>query len=357
MQIPLYDISVREVECKLRITDAIWGVVDSGQFILGEEVRKFEQRWAKYCGYNYAVGVNSGTCAIEAAVRSHNLSRDSKIIVPVNTYTSTAMAVCNAGYTPIFADCNERYGIDTENVKEILETNENVSGIIPVHLYGVPADILQINRIAKKHNLVVIEDAAQAHGLSLPCKNDRIFSFYPTKSLGAFGDGGCVVTDSKERALWIEKWRNQGRITGDTVNHEIIGTNSRLDTIQAAVLDIKLDYLDAWNKCRINNARIYNELLSGSDVILPPDGVFHYYVIRVRNRDTVLRSLKNKGIGCSIHYPTPLHLQGAFGYLGYKKGDFPLAEQLSTEILSLPMSPYLEREEIEIVCSNIMEGF
>ncbi len=355
MQIPLYDVSVREVDCKLRITDAIWDVIDSGQFILGEDVRKFEQRWAKYCGYKYAVGVNSGTCAIEAAIRSHNLSRGSKIIVPVNTYSATAMAVCNAGCTPVFADCNERFGIDPEKVKEILENTENVSGIIPVHLYGIPADIWNINRIAKNYNLVVIEDAAQAHGLSIPYKNDRVFSFYPTKNLGAFGDGGCVVTDSKERALWIEKWRNQGRITGDSVNHEIIGTNSRLDTIQAAILDIKLNYLDAWNKRRRNNAWIYNELLFGS-VILPPNGVYSYYVIRVKNRDNVMRKLKNKGIGCSIHYPTPLHLQGAFGYLGYKKGDFPLAEQLSTEILSLPMSPYLEREEIEIVCSNIMEG-
>ena len=143
------------------------------------------------------------------------------------------------------------------------------------------------------------------------------------------------------------------RITGDPINHEIIGTNSRLDTIQAAVLDIKLDYLDAWNKCRSNNARIYNELLSGSNVVLPPDGVFHFYVIRVKNRDNVIRSLKNKGIGCSIHYPTPLHLQEAFRYLGYKKGDFPLAEKFSTEILSLPMSPYLDPEEIKTVCSNI----
>ena len=353
MTVPLYDISVREPECKLKITDAINRVIESGQFILGIEVWNFEQRWAGYCSYKYAVGVNSGTSAIEAAVRSHNFSRDSKIIVPVNTYSATAMAVCNAGCTPIFADCNESYGIALENVKEILENTENVSGIIPVHLYGIAADILQINRIAKKHNLVIIEDAAQSHGLSIPCKNDRIFSFFPTKNLGAVGDGGCVVTDSKERALWIEKWRNQGRITGDPINHEIIGTNSRLDTIQAAVLDIKLDYLDAWNKCRSNNARIYNELLSGSNVVLPPDGVFHFYVIRVKNRDNVIRSLKNKGIGCSIHYPTPLHLQEAFRYLGYKKGDFPLAEKFSTEILSLPMSPYLDPEEIKTVCSNI----
>lgn len=348
MQIPLYDLSVNEY--KSQIMTAIERVIDSGQYILGDEVKTFEQRWATYCGYRHAVGVNSGTSAIEALIRSHKLK--GKIIVPANTYSATAMAVCNAGCEPVFVDCNENYGMDMERVEEIAD-GSGISGIIPVHLYGTPADIAEANKIARSHNLIVIEDAAQAHGLKVCGRNDKIYSFYPTKNLGAFGDGGAVVTDDEYRALWIEKWRNQGRITGNTFNHEIVGTNSRLDAIQAAVLNVKLEYLDAWNKQRIDIAGLYNDLLSDSNVILPPAGVYHFYVIRTEKRDRVMKGLKEKGIGCSIHYPVPLHLQPAFKHLGYKKGDFPMAEKMSKEILSLPMSPYLSDDDISTVCSCV----
>lgn len=349
MPIPLYSVLGSQEEIS-KIKDVAVRVIESSQYILGEEVLKFEAKWAQYCGYNCAVGVNSGTSALEAVIRSYNLSQGSKFIVPVNTYSATAMAVCNAGCTPVFVDCNESYGMDMEQVKEIVENN-NISGIIPVHLYGIPESILQINRIAEKHGLVVFEDAAQAHGLVVPCTNDKVYSFYPTKNLGAIGDGGAVVTNNKDRALWIEKWRNQGRKTGDTVNHEIVGTNSRLDAIQAAVLNAKLDHLDAWNKRRCNNALLYNDFLSDSSAVLPTlNGVFHLYVVRIKNRDRVLKRLRERSIGCSVHYPTPLHLQTAFKHLGYKEGDFPVAEKLSSEIISLPMHPYLGYDEIKIAC-------
>lgn len=346
MQIPLYDVSVRRY--KNRIMAAIERVIDSGQYISGDEVKTFEQKWAKYCGYGYALGVNSGTSAIEALIRSHNLK--GKIIVPVNTYSATAMAVCNAGCEPVFADCDERYSMDMGKVEEIIDRTD-ISAMIPVHLYGIPADMAKAGKIAKSHDLVIIEDAAQAHGLKADGTNDKAYSFYPTKNLGAFGDGGAVVTNSEYRSLWIEKWRNQGRTTGNAVDHEIIGTNSRLDSIQAAVLNVKSDYLDEWNKHRSDIAGLYNDLLG--DVTLPPPGVYHFYVIRIKNRDRVLNGLKEKGIGCSIHYPVPLHLQPAFKHLGYKMGDFPMAEKFSKEILSLPVSPQLSEGEVETVCSCV----
>lgn len=358
MQIQLYDLSIKEDECIKRIFATIERVVRHGQFVLGNDIQIFEKRWAKHCNYKYAVGLNSGTDSLEAIIRSYNLDRDldknSKFIVPVNTYTATAMAVCNASYTPIFIDCNENYGINLEKLEETIENNENIAGIIPVHLYGIPENISEINRIAKKYDLIVIEDAAQAHGLKVPGKNDKMYSFYPTKNLGAFGDGGIIVTDSKERALWIEKWRNQGRITGDTIHHEILGVNSRLDTVQASILDIKLDYLDSWNKNRYDSAQLYYEFLSDTDVVLPPnEGVFHLYVIRTKKRDKVLKLLRENGIGCSIHYPIPLHLQDAYRYLKYKKGDFPVAEKLSSEIISIPVHPYLNHDDVTNVCNII----
>lgn len=349
MHIPLYDVSVGKY--KTQLMAAIERIIDSGQYISGNDVINFEQKWAEYCGYRYAVGVNSGTSAIEALIRSHHLK--GKIIVPVNTYSATAMAVCNAGCEPVFVDCDERYSMDMEKVQEIVERTD-VSAMIPVHLYGIPADMTKANRIAESNDLVIIEDAAQAHGLKVDGANDKAYSFYPTKNLGAFGDGGAVVTNSEYRASWIEKWRNQGRITGNTFNHEIIGTNSRLDSIQAAVLNVKLDYLDTWNKHRSDIAGLYNDLLT--DVILPLTGVYHFYVIRVKNRDEVMEKLKENGIGYSIHYPVPLHLQHAFRHLGYKKGDFPIAEKFSKEILSLPMSPYLSQDEVKTVCSCVNGG-
>lgn len=314
MLIPLYKLRGEETEWIDRALAAVRRVVESGRFILGDEVLNFEKRWADYCGYKYAVGVNSGTHALEAIIRSHPFSKNRRIIVPVNTYSATAMAVCNAGCTPVFVDCNENYGMDLERVKEIIDNEPGWSriwGILPVHLYGIPEDLSGINAIAKKYELKVIEDAAQGHGIRL-CGNDRAYSFYPTKNLGAVGDAGIVVTNSRERSLWIDSWRNQGRVTGNTTNHEIIGTNARLDAVQAAVLNVKLDYLNDWNRSRIESAQIYfEELKDVPGIVLPPrNGIFHLFVIRIkdRGRDAVMKALGESGIGCSIHYPIPLHL-------------------------------------------------
>lgn len=358
MQIPLYNLLGKEEEIE-KIKDAVVQVIESGQYIFGEEVSKFEAKWAQYSGYKYAVGVNSGTHALEAIIRSYPFSKNSRIIVPVNTYSATAMAVCNAGCTPVFVDCNEKYGMDLEGVENIIDNEPGWSkiwGIIPVHLYGIPEDLPNINAIAKKYELKVIEDAAQSHGIGL-CGNDRAYSFYPNKNLGAIGDAGIVVTNSRERSLWIESWRNQGRVTGNTTNHEIIGTNSRLDAVQAAVLNVKLDYLNDWNRSRFESAQIYfEELKDVQGIVLPPrNSFFHLFVIRINDgkRDSVRKTLVESGIGCSVHYPIPLHLQRAYRHLNYRKGDFPIAEKLSSEILSLPMHPYLGDDEIKTVCSCV----
>ncbi len=356
--INLYEVVPQERELNSEILEKIISVIHSKGFILGKEVQEFECQWAKYCGYEYAVSMGSGTVALEAIIRSHNIAQGGKIIVPVNTYSATAMAVINAGYNPAFVDCNEQFGINIRTMEHTIET-QRVCGIIPVHLYGIPENIKEINKIAMEHNITVIEDAAQAHGAHIHTCNDRMYSFYPNKNLGCYGDGGIVVTQDKNRAAWIEKWRNQGRATGNTTDHRIVGTNSRLDSIQASVLISKLKYLEKWNQRRTECAEIYfNELSLCDEIILPPNkSVYSLFVIRILNgkRDEVMTGLKAKGIGCSVHYPVPLHLQGAYGELGYKQGDFPVAEMMSKEILSLPMHPYLSDIQIKFVCNTIKE--
>ncbi len=280
------------------------------------------------------------------------------------TFIATALCISYTGATPVFVD-NEGItnNIDPQKLEEAI--TPNTKAIMPVHLYGLPAQMDEINAIAKKHNIAVVEDAAQAHGSDYHGKkvgslsDVACFSFYPTKGLGAFGDGGCIVTNKKEIFDTVCMLRDYGRV--GRYEHKVKGFNSRLDTLQAVVLAAKLPLLDLWNNMRIENAAYYNELLKDVEGVQLPSQienvrhVYQTYAVRLKNRDQILEGMKEKGVGVLIHYPIPLHLQPAYSELGHKKGDFPVAEQFGAEVLSLPMFPHMTKEQIEYVCKSLKE--
>jgi len=379
VKIPLVDLKSQYKEIKPEIQEAINRVLDSTAFILGEEVAKFEEEFAKYCGTRYAIGTSSGTSALHLALLSLGIGEGDEVITTPYTFTATVETIIHCGAKPVFVDINSRnYNIDPEKIKEFLETDCNldhktgqlanrltgklVKAIIPIHLYGQPADLDPILKLARKYNLKVIEDACQAHGAKY--KGKRVgsigdvgcFSFYPGKNLGAYGDGGMVVTNNEEIANKIRCLRDHGR--REKYEHQMIGYNYRLDALQAAILKVKLKYLDKWNEKRKKNASIYNELFKDLDVITPyreeyAKHVYHLYVIRIKGRDKVYKFLQEKGIACGIHYPLPLHLQKAYHYLGYKKGDFPIAEECAQEVVSLPIYPELKRDQIKYIVETL----
>lgn len=374
MKISLLDLSQQYREIKKDLDIVLRGIMLYGDFILGEEVKLFEQDFAKYCNRKFAIGVNSGTDALFLGLLSLGIKRGDEVIVPAFTYIATSLAVSYTGATPVFVDIYENtYNIDVNKIKKAI--TKKTKAIIPVHLYGQPADMKIILDLAKNYNLKVVEDAAQAHGaiykVKSPCvsgrqekskvKNAKVgslgdigcFSFYPTKNLGAFGDGGMVVTDNEnvyKRLLMLRDYGRQSKY-----EHVILGYNSRLDTLQAAILRIKLRYLDKWNTMRRKNARIYtNRLNKIQDIILPYEAdygkhVYHIYAIRVKNRDKVMKDLNKNGIGVLIHYPIPIHLQKVYKTLGHKNGDFPVAERITKEVISLPMYPYLKETQIKFI--------
>jgi len=363
MQIPLVDLKAQYLSIKKEIDEAIQRVLNRCNFIMGEEVKKFEEEFASFCNAKYAIGVSSGTDALFLALKAINIRPTDEIITVPNTFIATTEAITLAGGKIKFVDINEEnYNIDTNKIE--LAITKKTKAILPVHLYGQTADMDPIMDIAKKYNLKVIEDAAQAHGAEY--KNNRtgtlgdiaIFSFYPGKNLGAYGDAGAVVTNDQDIALKIALLRNHGRIK--KYDHEYEGYNCRLDTIQAAVLRVKLKYIDSWNEARINHASLYGKLLQNKNIILPVKQkdckhVYHIFAVRVANRDKLLNKLKNEDIEAGIHYPIPLHLQPAYRYLGYKKRDFPNTEKYVKEIISLPMFPELNKEKIKKIVDSINE--
>jgi len=373
MKMPFLDLSQQYREIRKDLDIALRKIMQRGDFILGKEVALFEQEFAKYCNRKFAVGVNSGTDALFLGLLSLGIGRGDEVIVPVFTYIATALAVSFTGAKPVFVDIDkDTYNIDVNKIKRAI--TKKTKAIIPVHLYGQPADMQPILDIAKRYNLKVVEDAAQAHGAGykLKIKNEKLkikkvgsigdigcFSFYPTKNLGAFGDGGMVVTDNEGVYKKLLMLRDYGRKS--RYEHIILGYNSRLDTIQAAILRIKLRYLDRWNTLRRKNAEIYKDELKDINGIITPyeadygRHVYHIYAVRVRNRDRVIRELTKNDIGVLIHYPIPLHLQKVYRPLGYKKGDFPIAERIAKEILSLPMYPHLKETQIKFVAKNLKE--
>ncbi len=364
MNVQFIDFSEQYQTIKDEIDVGLKQVFEKGNFILGQEEKDFENDFAKYCGARYGVGVNSGTDALYLAMASLDIGPGDEVILPTFTFIATALCVSYTGAKPVFVDIEDTtYNLDPQKVEKAITKKTKV--ILPVHIYGQSADMEEILKIARKHKIKVVEDAAQAHGASY--KNKRIgsladiacFSFYPTKSLGAFGDGGMIVTDSKEVYEKILMLRDYGRI--GRYEHKIKGYNSRLDTVQAVILSAKLKRLDDWNRRRADNAAYYCELLKRMKEIKPPvtksdrTHVFQTFAVRVKNRDKIAEGMKQKGIGVLIHYPIPLHLQEAYQELKCKKGDFPVAEQVADEILSLPMFPHMTKQQIKYVCDSLQE--
>ena len=365
MAIPLVDLQSQYREIRDEIEPAVSGVMSRANFILGPEVEKFEEAFAAFCGAKSALGVASGTDALRLSLEGMGVGRGDEVIVPANTFIATAFAVSEAGATPVFADVDERtYNIDVDSVKDRI--TDKTRAIIPVHLYGQPADIDPILGLARERNLLVVEDACQAHGAEYRGKrvgslgDAGCFSFYPGKNLGAYGDGGMVVTDRRELAEALVMLRNVGR--SDKHRHPVKGLNSRLDNIQAAVLLVKLGHLPQWNESRRSWAHLYNELLDGTPCVRPYEApyarhVYHLYVVRVKRREELQEHLTKRGVSTGIHYPIPIHLQEAYKELGHRRGDFPISERLAEEILSLPIYPELGEEGVAEVVDAIRDFY
>lgn len=360
--IPLVNLHRQYHELGSDIDNSIREVCERGDFILGQAVTTFEELFADYIGVRNCVGVASGTDALHLILRALGIGNGDEVILPANTFIATAQAVSYAGASPVLVDCDERTAlIDATKIESAITAR--TKALLPVHLYGQPADMERISAIASRHNLFVIEDAAQAHGSRYQgrkCGSFGIaagFSFYPGKNLGAYGDGGAVVTNDDALAQEIRLLRNWG----STVKyvHRRLGYNSRLDTLQAAVLNVKLPHLDGWNLRRNELAKIYRQALSGmsENVGLLHEAEsttthsYHLFVVRLlaHDREGVLRELQQCGIGAGVHYPIPIHLQEAYARIDKPNGSFPVTEKLSHEILSLPLCPYLLNNEAEAV--------
>ncbi|MGI9104812.1 MAG: DegT/DnrJ/EryC1/StrS family aminotransferase [Pyrinomonadaceae bacterium] len=364
MKVPFVDLQAQYRTIKAEVDEAIARVVESAAFILGREVEAFEAAFADYLGARFCVGVSSGTAAIQLAVMACGLGAGDEVLVPANTFFATAEAVSTAGATPVFVDADPvSYTIDVRQIEAAI--TERTRAIIPVHLYGQSGDLDPIFEIAAKHNLSVIEDAAQAHGTLY--KGRRVgalgrancFSFYPGKNLGAYGEGGAVVTNDAQVARRVRLLRDHG--SEQKYRHEIVGYNFRLEGIQGAVLNVKLKYLDDWNDLRRAHAARYRELLSDFDgdvLRLPQEStyarhIYHLYVVQTEARDALQRHLGASGIQTGIHYPVPVHLQPAYSSLGHRMGDFPAAERQAARVLSLPMFPELTEAQIARVAVAI----
>lgn len=364
MQVPFLDLKAAYFELKNEVDQAILRVLDSGWYILGSEVEAFEQEFAAFCEAEHAVGVGNGLDALYLALLAMDVGSGDEVIVPSNTYIATWLAISQCGATPVAVEPVEStYNIDADRIEAVVTSRTKV--ILPVHLYGQPADLEPILAIAHKYGLRVLEDAAQAHGARYKGKRigshgDAVaWSFYPGKNLGALGDGGAVTTNDQEIADRIRVLRNYGSRV-KYVN-EVQGCNSRLDTIQAAVLRVKLNHLDEWNDRRKTIATAYLNELIGIGLTLPyvpewVDPAWHLFVVRTNNREAVKRHLEENNIGTMIHYPIPPHLQQAYASLGHLAGDFPITELMASEVLSLPMGPQLGQNEVRSVI-EVIKGY
>ena len=363
-QVPFVDLKVQYRSIASEIDAAMAEVIHNTAFILGKDVSLFEGEFAQYCQAKFAVGVDSGTSALELAMRAFGIGPGDEVITAANTYIATTLAISYTGARPVLVDIDpQTYNIDTNLLADAITAK--TKAVIPVHLYGQPVDMDPILEIARQKDLVVIEDACQAHGAKYKGRRTgslgdaAAFSFYPAKNLGAFGDAGMVVTQDEKVAETIRILRDLGQ--RQKYHHEVKGYNHRLDTLQAAVLRVKLKHLDEWNAARRQHASQYNELFTGSQVLTPIEAdyaehVYHLYVIRVKERDALRTYLWDEfSIGTGIHYPIPIHLQRAYQDLGYQRGDFPITEQYADQILSLPMYAELAPEMIEHVTWAIQQ--
>lgn len=381
MNVPFVDLRAQHDELRAEIESVIDAVIDSSAFIGGTFVESFERRFADFCGTQYAVSCANGTDALKLALMACGVRPGDEVITTPHTFIATVEAITMIGAYPIFVDIDaETYNLSPERVAEFLEkrcrpgprgrpvnlrTGRRIAAVLPVHLYGLPADMGPILDLAQRYDLKVVEDACQAHGASYRLGTSELragaigdaaaFSFYPAKNLGAMGEGGIVTTNDENMAQAMRIWRDHGQI------HKYIhispdGWNSRLDALQCAILEVKLRKLDAWNERRRQAAQWYRERLADDErIVLPvePAGrrhVYHLFVVRLADHDEARRVLAKHGIGVGLHYPIPLHLQAAYQRLGHRAGDFPEAERAATTILSLPMFPHISAEQIDYVC-------
>lgn len=362
MKIPFLSFESMHGLIKKEMLHAFEDFYDSFSYILGPNLEEFERQYAKYNNTNHSIGVSNGLDALFLSLKSLGIAKGDEVIIPANTYIATALAVTYLGAKPIFVEPNEdTYNLNADLIESAI--SPKTKAIMPVHLYGQACEMDKIMAIANKCNLSVVEDNAQAHGAKYMNKKTGSWghvngtSFYPGKNLGALGDGGAITTDSDLLAKKIKLLRNYG--SGEKYKNEIIGHNMRFDEIQAKFLIIKLKYLDIWIKQRQEIANKYNEKLNSiGDIIIPyvnPNSThsYHLYVIRTNKRNELQKYLHNNGIGTLIHYPIPPHLQEAYNYLGYKLGDFPIAEKLSNTMLSLPIWPGMNEEQINYICKMI----
>jgi dTDP-4-amino-4,6-dideoxygalactose transaminase len=386
-QVPFLDLVTPHKELRGELMDVFNAALDSAGFIGGPVVEGFEQEFAEFCDVSHCVGVSSGTDALRFALMASGVGEGEVVVTVPNTFIATGEAISQAGARPVFVDVDEQtYNMDPVKLRDYLEfgctTNEStgevtdrklgkrVAAVVPVHLYGQPADMDAICALADRYNLIVVEDACQAHGAEYFSKKDQCwkrvgsmghaaaFSFYPGKNLGACGEGGAVTTWDAELASKVRMLRDHGQ--AKKYYHQMEGYNGRLDAIQAGILSAKLRHLGTWNEQRRECARQYGEAMGSmvESVVLPYEPawtkpVYHLYVVRTENREGLQRHLSDANIGTGIHYPVPLHMQQAYGRLGYRPGDFPVTERFAAQILSLPMYPGLRAEQQERVAAGI----
>ncbi len=365
MKVPFLDLKAHHAPLTEEFDRAIREVIESSAFAGGPFVERFEEEFASFCGSSYAIGVGNGTDALWLTLLALGIGEGDEVITVSNTFIATAEAITYCKARPVFVDVDP--DTFTMNPAELEKSvTERTKAIIPVHLFGQPADMDPILEFARARGLSVVEDAAQAHGAQYKGRkagtigDAGCFSFYPGKNLGAFGEAGAVVTNDPELRKQMQMLRNHGQ--SRKYYHSTMGWNCRMDGIQAAVLSIKLDHLDEANSLRRKHALEYNQAFAGIDEVLTPSEaeyarhVYHVYAVRVQERDAILRHLQEKGVGCGVHYPIPIHLQEAGRNFGYTKGAFPIAEKLADEFLSLPMFPELTEGQIEYVTRCVSEA-
>lgn len=361
MKIPFVSFEAMHSEIKNELVDSFESVLDKNWFIKGQEVEKFEEEFAKYCDAKYCIGCGNGLDALYLILKAYGIGSGDEVIIPSNTFIATALAVSYTGAVPVLVEpILESYTINPELIEE--KITDKTKAIIAVHLYGMIADMDEINAIANKHNLKVIEDSAQAHGALYKGKragglgDAAGFSFYPGKNLGALGDGGAVVTNDKALADKVRALGNYG--SEKKYHHVYQGTNSRLDEMQAGFLRVKLQQLDKWNNERNRIAQRYLEEIKNDKITLPKEfegknSVWHLFVVRTNNRDDFEKYLNENGIGTTIHYPIPIHMQDSYIDLGVKEGELPIAEEIAKTVLSIPMFYGMTEEEVSYVIDLI----
>jgi dTDP-4-amino-4,6-dideoxygalactose transaminase len=361
--IPFGDLKLQYQAIKIELDRAIQSVLDEGWFILGKNVAAFEADFARYCDAAFAIGVANGTDALQLALMALDVGQGDEVITSPLSATFTALAISAAGALPRFVDIDaDTYNLDPRLLEQAI--GPSTKAIMPVHLYGQPADMDPILATARKHGIPVIEDAAQAHdalyrGRKIGSLGDiGCFSFYPSKNLGAFGDGGAVVTNSPELADKLVMLHNGGQ--RERYDHQMVGINSRLDELQAAILRVKLAYLERWNERRRHIAALYTALLGDSEVDPPIElpncrHVYHLYVVRTSQRDELQKHLTEQGVGTAVHYPTPIHRQGAYRFLDLGPGSYPVAERSAAQVLSLPIYPELTDTKARHVAACILD--